>query len=168
MDIFENRGPEEIRMIYEDTIDLRVSCDSTCVFHHLCPLTKFNSGGRRCPAQNLDPNDKLRLINLFFMGDEGIKAEVLKSIFQLGKVLDLEGDPKHILQYIDVLVKASKTYYQEKAKVPTKPIDLAVSITTVGKTPDYIDITPEGGEDPETLLNSPVVDQIMAEYREKE
>ena len=71
MDLLENMNPKEIRAFYEDTIDHRVRCDDTCTFFHMCPLRISSRNARKCRAQTLDPEETMRLINLFFMGDKG-------------------------------------------------------------------------------------------------
>jgi len=175
MDDYGPRGASEVRSIFEDEIEQRTKCDSTCTFHHLCPLVKYSSGGKRCPAQNLNEDDMRRLINLYFMGEEGLKQEVLSSIFQLSRILDLKGNPKDIAQYVDTAIRATRTYYNDKStKAPsTNGIDVNISmvkgrpensplVEVVGQKGVYID---PRAEDPESLMNSSIVDEIVASRR---
>lgn len=168
MEIFENKEKDEIRAIYEDTIDRRLRCDDTCPFHSMCPLVKFSSGGRRCPAQNLSADERMRMINLFFLGEEGLKFEVLRSIYQLARLMDLEGDPRNLLQYIEVLMKATKTYYGNKPKQEGKAPDNEIKIMTVGEISPNTPCLVLPNADPESLYDSPVIDAIMEERRNRE
>ena len=132
----------------------------------MCPLVRFSAGGRRCPAQNLDPKDKLTWINLFLMGDDGIRSEIMRSIYNLARILDLEGDARAILQYVEVLLKVSKMgdRKQKQEKAP----DNEIRITTVEGLPKGTPVIMIPENDPDSLYNSPVLDEIMEERRNRE
>lgn len=168
MEIFDNKDSEEIRAIYEETIDLRIRCDDTCEFFSVCPLKKFSAGGKRCPAQNLDTDERMRMINLFFMGEDGLKFEVLKSIYAYARISDFEGDPRSLLQYIEILMKATKTYYGNKPKQEGKAPEMDIKIMTVGELSTSTPCLVLPGADPESLMDSPIIDEIMAERRNRE
>jgi len=166
MEILENKGPEEIRAYFEETIDHRTRCDDTCVFHHICPLIRFSAGGKRCPAQNLEPKDKITFINLFLMGDDGVRAEIMRAVYNLARILDLEGDAKSILQYIEVLLKIAKM--GDKKPTKEKSQDNEIRITTVQGLPQNTPCIVLPGADSESLYNSPIIDEIMEERRNRE
>jgi len=168
MEIFDNKDPEEIRSIYEETIDLRVRCDDTCEFFSVCPLKKFSAGGKRCVAQNLDVTERMRMINLFFMGEEGLRFEVLRAIYTYARITDLEGDPRALLQYIDILMKATKTYYGNKQKPEGKAPDMDIKILTVKDISPNTPCLVLPGADPESLMDSPIIDEIMEERRNRD
>lgn len=166
MDLPENWGPEEIRSYFEETIDHRIRCDGTCPFHPICPLVRYSAGGKRCPAQTLDTKEKLTWINLFLMGDDGLKSEILRSVYNLARLLDLEGDAKSILQYIEVLLKVSKM--SDKKQTKEKPIDDEIRITTVEGLPKGTPCIVIPERDPESLMHSAVIDEIMEERRNRD
>ena len=166
MDLLDNMNPKEIRAFYEDTIDHRVRCDDTCTFFHMCPLKISSRNVRNCRAQTLDPEETMRLINLFFMGDTGIQEEILRSVFHLSRALDLKDDAKSILTYIEVLIKVSKLGKKDTGQ--TQKPDMGITITTVDGLQKNTPCLVLPGADSESLYDSPIVDEIMTDYRNRD
>ncbi len=162
---------------FQLTVTTRESCSKTCEYYKKCPLVikAKKEGFTTCQAKALSPEDRRRFMNFFIFEEEGLRDEIMQASFSLSKLIDYQ-DVRSVTNYLNVLVKIHKTlYYMEDKNKEKPPESLDVKVSSVvlpKKRDDPIIITLDDGSslvnDPESIINSPIIDQIAQLTRDKE
>jgi len=140
-----------------------------------------------CKLKDAPPGVRRRIQNMFLNGEDGLLTEIRSALFVAGT--NLGADVKERLAYADALGRLHKTIYGEKSNVSsTEPLEITVrhfskpdgmSATEVktmrqNNAQKLLDrkkneIFPEDVpdlQDTETLMLSPVIDQLFVRKEE--
>lgn len=148
-------------------IGKRTDCDGHCRYYYVCPYIEHASTKAKCKVIDLKTKDQQRFLNIFILGEGGLREEMLKTLYSLSGKLDLEDNLKDMGLYLDQVSRVHKALFNEKDKKPvekpTKPPKFAIKGTKLPKKKDEpLTVVLEDGsviqDDPHSLLGSPVLD----------
>ena len=154
-------------------------CSSRCAYFIICPVAaRDETENSVCALLGMPEKERRRFVNLYLRGRDGLKAEAIESLYVLARKLRLSDDADDILKYLDALLKVDRSFkvdvrkVEETPKIEQEKVPDIVQIQVVRKEkpPDPLEKTVrqvEGELDnnPESLFNSPVIDEIAARQK---
>lgn len=90
--------------------NIRERCDITCSFFSICPMTIYSP---HASCSDLAIEERKRFFHLFLYGAEGLKNEILSSLYLFSKEISFV-EPKDIKEYLELLLKVHKSVYDGK------------------------------------------------------
>jgi hypothetical protein len=164
--VADNRWEE-----FQNMLATRETCSRECDYYDKCPLMPVvkAQGVYTCIVKGMSLDEKRKFMNFFVGGQQGLRDEIMLVLYDFTNTLDLK-DPKEAKSYIDLLLRVHREFYSVKKddnKV-NRPLTVTIS-ETEGKRPrektspirDTVD------EDPESLLNSPDLEELVRLRKEK-
>ena len=148
---------------FNKAVGNRSKCAPSCPVYTNCPLSVH---APVCMVKSLEGEDKRRFFMFFYLGEQGLRTEILHSLMELARLLDLK-DVDDMRIYMDTLLKVNRQLYGDKAKVQ-KPVEaLKVNITrAMGNTkkniPTIILAEEDSTTDPQSLYNSAMLGEIIS------
>lgn len=155
---------------FTEYIEKRTTCDGHCRYYYVCPYIEHVKLKLPCKVISLPNKDRQRFLNIFVLGEGGLREEMLKTLYSLGQNLDLEGNTKDMQTYAEQINRIYRSLYakEEKKSVekPTKPPKFNIKGTKLPKKKDEpLTIVLEDGstiqDDPNSLLGSPILDAAI-------
>lgn len=181
----EGRGNDGAAII--NTIRRRTKCGTKCMLFDRCPLMPLSisaaNKGRTCLLNVGGAVMIRRYLNLIAKGEDGIINEINNTLYLYAQDIET-ASPKVKKEYALMCMQLHKQLYVDRpaGKLEERP-QLTVVINELGRKEaivPIVDVTPlnqasqretnklayrivkaEKEEDPESLINSPVVDQVM-------
>lgn len=140
----------------------RSQCDSNCKYFQVCPVANMDD---ECKLKTLEPNQRRHFINLLVLQGEGIKYELIQALYEYSRIIDFK-DPKDLRSYIELLTKSLRAFPVKEEDSDRGPITIDVSGIELKDNPNInIPLQLDDGrivqEDPESLLNSPKLREII-------
>jgi hypothetical protein len=146
---------------FSNAVRDREKCDIGCPMFASCPMTVY---APECLVTLMKEEDKRKMLTIFFMGEDGLKTEILSSLFRLSQYLNMK-DMHELQIYLDSLLRVHRQLYTSKTKQPS-PMQ-AVQIIMGDSVPNKKSDTPmvileekDSTADPDSLFNSPMMDTI--------
>jgi hypothetical protein len=143
-----------------------------------CPVCdRSDTNAAPCVLLMLEESQRRRFVNLYLRGRDGLKAEATELLFNLARKLDLKQNPGDMITYIDTILKIDRSFKVEakKTKEPETeteeaPARVEVTVTKKAKSKDPDEkivrkLEKELDNNPESLFNSPVVDETKAKLK---
>ena len=131
-----------------------------------------------CVLLMLEESQRRRFVNLYLRGRDGLKAEATELLFNLARKLDLKQNPGDMITYIDTILKIDRSFKVDTTKVKETPktekeeapprVEVTVTKKAKSKDPDekiVRKLERELDNNPESLFNSPVVDETKAKLK---
>jgi len=154
----------------------RVNCGSNCLWFTRCPYAnpKKVTKGSECKVIKLPEEEQKRWFSIFVMEENGLKNEALKTLYNMGKTLDLENDAREMKIYLEAVTMVAKTFkvLPKKKDEPREiePITIDMSVLKLDKrkriNPNDPVLPPNPDEnlveDGESLYASPKLEGILA------
>lgn len=143
----------------------------------VCPVRdRTESDIAQCSLRMLPEEKRRRFVNLYLRGRAGLHAEATELLFNLANRLNLKENPEHMITYIDTILKIDRNFKptgnaakkeSERDETPIKAPKIEVSIAkkAAKKSPEELivrGVEKELDWNPESLFNSPVVDETKA------
>ena len=147
----------------------RELCTNQFPYFLKCPYATYTEISKRenkCQVVLLSREEQKKFINLFVFEEEGLKNESLQTLWNLGKALNLNEDPREMKMYLEAVVNVARAFKKQEKKVEKKAEPIEINMSTlnpkeVGK--EIIPIPVKNEEnDPDSLLNSKNLDGILA------
>lgn len=155
----------------QNVLKNRVNCTSKCPYFSRCPMAQYRntSSGKPCAVAGLSDEDQRRYLAIFVFEDDALKDEAKRMLWKLGSILNLEDDPKEIEKYLELILRFVRTFKAELKEEAGDNEPITINIeglsAEVSEDPNKkLFIAPDivVQTDPESLLNSPIVDKIAA------
>ena len=153
-------------------------CSPKCNYYMACPVCdRSDTNAAPCVLLMLEESQRRRFVNLYLRGRDGLKAEAIELLFNLARKLDLKQNPGDMITYIDTILKIDRSFKVEakKTKEPETeteeaPARVEVTVTKKAKSKDPDEkivrkLEKELDNNPESLFNSPVVDETKAKLK---
>jgi len=154
-------------------------CSPKCGYYMVCPVCdRSNTDTAPCVLLLLEETQRRRFVNLYLRGREGLKAEATELLFNLARRLDLKQNPADMITYIDTILKIDRSFKIDPRKVVETPKEeqeeaparVEVSVTKRAKSKDPDEkivrkLEKELDNNPDSLFNSPVVDETKAKMK---
>ena len=153
-------------------------CSPKCNYYMACPVCdRSDTNAAPCVLLMLEESQRRRFVNLYLRGRDGLKAEATELLFNLARKLDLKQNPGDMITYIDTILKIDRSFKVEakKTKEPETeteeaPARVEVTVTKKAKSKDPDEkivrkLEKELDDNPESLFNSPVVDETKAKLK---
>lgn len=153
-------------------------CSPKCNYYMACPVCdRSDTNAAPCVLLMLEESQRRRFVNLYLRGRDGLKAEATELLFNLARKLDLKQNPGDMITYIDTILKIDRSFKVEakKTKEPETeteeaPARVEVTVTKKAKSKDPDEkivrkLEKELDNNPESLFNSPVVDETKAKLK---
>lgn len=153
-------------------------CSPKCNYYMACPVCdRSDTNAAPCVLLMLEESQRRRFVNLYLRGRDGLKAEATELLFNLARKLDLKQNPGDMITYIDTILKIDRSFKVEakKTKEPETeqeeaPARVEVTVTKKAKSKDPDEkivrkLERELDNNPESLFNSPVVDETKAKLK---
>lgn len=154
-------------------------CSSKCNYYMVCPVCdRSNLQVAPCVLRMLDEPIRRRFVNLYLRGRDGLKAEATELLFNLSKKLDLKNNPDDMVKYIDTIIKVDRNFKVDQKKIietpkieqEEVPSRVEVKVVKQAKPADPVEkmvrkVEKELDNNPESLFNSPVVDEMKAKLK---
>jgi hypothetical protein len=147
---------------FSNAVANRETCDISCPVFASCPMTIYSP---ECLVSVMSDMDKRKMLTIFFMGEDGIKTEILNSLFRLSQKLDMK-DVNDLRIYLDNLLRVHRQLFNQKNKTQ-QPMS-AVQIIMGDVAPRREESRPmvvleerDITKDPESLFQSPELDNII-------
>lgn len=137
-------------------------CNMTCPFFKSCAMTSYAPS---CLVREMCEKDLRRYFNLFILGEDGMRAEIMGKLFNLGAMTD-DKNPQDLIKYLEQLLKVNRQVYTDR-KVTNNLVDeeFRIEVTSNGFGHKQIPaIIKNELEDPESLLKSPNLDKILNDH----
>jgi len=152
-------------------------CSCKCNYYMVCPVCdRSDTNTAPCVLLLLPEDQRRRFVNLYLRGREGLKAEATELLFNLARTLNLKNNPDDMITYIETILKIDRAFKVDTKKIqvsadeeiaPAK-IDVSIVKRAGKKDPDeriVRKLEKELDENPDSLFNSPVVDETKAKLR---
>ena len=177
--------------ILANSVRRRKYCTVECPFADACPVlplaqsewTDDTKQRHPCKLKEAPPAIKRRIANMFLNGEEGLLSEIRTTLFVTST--KLEDDNKERMAYADRLMKLHEILYGEKGTLinSSEPVEITVrQINTPAGIGQEVKLNTTNErivrqqdnafkllsrnfpppDDPETLMNSPVLDEILS------
>lgn len=172
------------------TLGMRKKCSTSCVFFHTCPVSAVAMNHtdpktgvvHPCLMKEFPPTVKQQFIDLFLTGEEGIIASIKKALHNYMVDVDAYGNLNQKRDMVRLMLDFYKEVYNSPRKGITKKEPLTITIRRVGVPVETINVMPHEGlppgkfsiedivnpanadeteDDPESMLNSPVMERIV-------
>lgn len=88
----------------------RTNCTQSCTFFAICPMTIY---APHAICMDLTLEEKKRFFHLFLYGAEGLKNEILSTLFSFSKGISFS-EPDDLKEYLELLLKVHKNVYDGK------------------------------------------------------
>ena len=175
--------------VLKQTLGRRTKCDSGCTFFEQCPVCAMSvswvnpkTGEKnKCLMKEFPETVKVQFVNLFLTGEEGIIKAIKTALHNYMNDVDAFGSLKDKKDMIQLMLQFYKEVYNSSRTAGKAKEPLTITIRRVGLEPQTVNIMsneplPEGvsrkellmiqnGDitegDPESLVNSPIFDQIV-------
>jgi hypothetical protein len=85
-------------------------CTTNCTFFSICPMTIY---APHAVCSDLSIEEKKRFFHLFLYGAEGLKNEILSTLYKYSGKIDFQ-EPRDLQQYLELLLKVNKSMYDGK------------------------------------------------------
>jgi len=155
------------------TLGKRKRCDMTCRYFQLCPYSDAQSAAdfaedkQPCMMANETPDVKRAFMNLFQFGEDGMRDEVMRTVFRAKKLYD-PNRVDHMERYANLLLKVVKQYGGREELMETGPVTIDIRglepSTVEYEKPIILDDGRVVQEDTESLYHSPNLEKIMRKY----
>jgi hypothetical protein len=133
-------------------------CSILCPYYKTCAMVPY---APVCMVKEMCDDDLRRYFKLFILGEEGLRSEIMNSLFELGGLVD-KTDQKQLSNYVEQLLKVNRQVYGDKKPVRDDLEDFKIEVTSRGFEKKIPTIVLNEEEDPESLLYSPNLDKITA------
>ena len=154
-------------------------CSPKCNYYMACPVCdRSDTNAAPCVLLMLEESQRRRFVNLYLRGRDGLKAEATELLFNLARKLDLKQNPGDMITYIDTILKIDRSFKVDTTKVKETPkieqeeaparVEVTVTKKAKSKDPDekiVRKLERELDDNPESLFNSPVVDETKAKLK---
>jgi hypothetical protein len=169
----------------------RKKCQTSCPFFEMCPANAMSLGYRdknkpeedqKCLMKEFPITVRQQFINLFLTGEEGVIHAIKTALHNYMVDVDAYGNLRDKKDMVQLMLQFYKEVYNSPRKAGVKKEPLTITIRRVGMAPETILVNPHGqlpegitsqdllavqnGDitegDPESLINSPVIDRIMS------
>ena len=153
----------------QNVLKNRVNCTSKCPYFAKCPLAQYRNlaDGKPCGVVDLSEEEQRRFLAIFVFDDDAMKDEAKRMLWKLGKILNLEDDPKEIEKYLELILRFVRTFKAELKSDAGDNEPITINIeglnTEISTDPDkkvYIAEDVVVQTDPESLLTSPKLDEL--------
>ena len=172
------------------TLGMRKKCSTSCVFFHTCPVSAISMNHtdpktgvvHPCLMKAFPPTVKQQFIDLFLTGEEGIIASIKKALHNYMNDVDAYGRLSDKRDMVRLMLDFYKEVYNSPRKGAVVKEPLTITIRRVGIPTETINVMPhevlppgkfsiedmvnpanddETEDDPESMLNSPVMERIV-------
>ena len=155
------------------------NCSPKCNYYMACPVCdRSDTNAAPCVMLMLEESQRRRFVNLYLRGREGLRAEATELLFNLARNLDLKKNSGDMITYIDTILKIDRSFKVDPAKIKETPkieqeeapatIEVTVSKKAGNKDPNekiVRKVEKELDENPDSLFNSPMVDEMKAKMK---
>jgi hypothetical protein len=134
-------------------------CSIVCPYYKTCSFVPYSPV---CMVKEMCEADLRRYFNLYILGEEGMRAEIMGKLFELGALTD-NTNPLDIIKYLEQLLKVNRQVYSER-RLLREPIEeeFRIEVTSNGFGHKQIPaIIVNEQEDEESLIKSPLLDTIL-------
>jgi len=147
---------------FNTIIKNRSKCTRSCPMHINCPLSVH---APVCMVKTIEGEDRRRFFMFFYLGETGLRSEILYMLMEFAKKLDLT-KAIDLRIYLETLLRVNRQLYGEKTKQVAQPETLKVNITRAQgnrkNVPTIILSEEDSTTDSESLFSSPKLSEIVS------
>jgi hypothetical protein len=142
----------------------RALCSLECTFYAICPMTVYSP---HPTCMDLSINEKKRFFHLFLYGSEGMKNEILSTLYKFSEKISFD-EPFDLKNYLELLLKVYKSVYEGKNITKNQGVFniLVGDYKKEEKAPIILmDSSQDPENDPESLIFSATATELVKKIR---